>query len=202
MFLSWHEHAHHLLGHQPGVTPQGDIRTASLRGNLQSQTREGYADSYAAMHVLDLFIASDLRSQVSELLALGAYPLGDSDRILFLCVLAAVAGTWFRRPPDALDEESVYQLGHPPRAARLAIFMHSATLWSRLARRPNLVGAIHGQHFANFMAVVGLAVCDDPRAADNNAQIAFMRSAAGQEYQRLLIENIDAHGRLIGNYEV
>jgi hypothetical protein len=202
MFLGWHEHAHHLLGHQPGVTPQGDIRTTSLKGNLQSQTREGYADSYAAMHVLDLFIASDLRTQASELLALRAYPSGDHDRILFLGVLAAVAGTWFRRPPDVLDAESVYRSEHPPRAARLAIFMHSATLWSRLPRRPNLVGAIHGQDFANFMALVGLAVCDDPRDADSSAQNAFMRSVAGQEYARLLITNIDAHGRLIGDYGV
>ena len=60
-FIVSHEYCHHVLGHQPDAIPQGDARTASLRGNLQSHTREIAADGYAAMHQYDFVVHSDFR---------------------------------------------------------------------------------------------------------------------------------------------
>lgn len=69
-FIVAHEYCHHVLGHQPDAIPESDPRTASLRGNLQSHTREVGADGYAAMHQYDFVIHSDFRSQMVSLLGI------------------------------------------------------------------------------------------------------------------------------------
>jgi hypothetical protein len=196
-FIATHEYCHHVLGHQADAIPSGDPRTKSLLGNLQSQTRELAADGYAAMHLLEHVVAGGFRAQVVTMLELGSDPEPDQDRVLFLLVLISVAATWYRHPPTTLDRESVYQLIHPPRAARLSAWMEHALIWCR-EFRPTLVGEIDGQYFANLMYAVGVAVSADPKDADSSHQNEFMRSLHGQEYSKELLRNLDIHKSLMG----
>jgi hypothetical protein len=198
-FIATHEFCHHVLGHQPEAIPQGDARTATLRGNLQSQTREIAADGYAALYLFEHFInGADARGLVlGQLLVRDRHPNAE-DRILFMSILASVASTLYQRSPDVLTADNVYDLAHPPRAARLAFFMEHVLIWSNAFRR-NLTTAIGGQQFANFMFTVGLAVCENPADADSAAQNGFMRSPEGQEYSRMLRENLQLHKDLMGS---
>ena len=197
MFIAAHEYCHHVLGHQPHAVAQGDARTASLRGNLQAQTREVGADGYAAMHLLEHVIVGAFRVQAVDMLSLKGVPGSDQERVLFLVVLVAVAATWFRNPPALLDSESVYLLLHPPRAVRLHGYMEHAHVWCR-GSRPALIGIIDGQLFANLMYFVGLAVCETSEDADSSSQNAFMRSPEGQAYAKALFANLDIHKGLMG----
>jgi hypothetical protein len=187
-----------VLGHQPDAIPQGDARTAVLRGNLQSQTREIAADGYVAMYVFQHFLKNtDARAFVLEQLEVRGRHPNVEDRILFMGVLASVASTWYLRPPDVLAATNVYELSHPPRAARLRFFMEHVLIWAN-ARRPNLTTAINSQQFANFMYLIGLAVCDNAVDANSSLQNAFMKSPDGQEYYRQLNDNLRVHKDLMG----
>jgi hypothetical protein len=194
-FIVAHEYCHHVLGHQPDAIPQGDRRTASLRGNLQSHTREVAADGYAAMHQYDFVVHSAFRSQMVALLGLEGLPVPTQDRALFLVTLTAVASTWYRKPPAILTAENVSLLSHPPRAVRLCFFMEHAMIWCR-GFRPTLEKVIDGPYFANLMYVIGTAVCADH--ADSRAQNALIRSPEGQEYQQALFDNLKIHKSLMG----
>lgn len=196
-FIVTHEYCHHVLGHQPDVLPEGDARTKSLRGNLQAQTREEAADGYAAMHLINNVIAEGFRPLLMELLALEHHPISAQDNVLFMSVVTGVTVTWFRHPQEPFDAESIYLLQHPPRAARLDGFMNHVIVWCQ-GFRPTLTDCINGQHFANLMFTIGKAVFDNPTDADASAQNALMRSPAGQEYRRLLFENLDVHKALMG----
>lgn len=197
MFITTHEYCHHVLGHQPDTIAQGDLRTASLRGNLQAQTREVAADGYAAMHLLEHVIGGGFRGQMLTMVALDSAPEPVQDQVLFLFVLVAVAATWYRHRPTVPDAESVYRATHPPRAARLHAYMEHAMLWCR-GFRPALVDVIDGQYFANLMYVVGLAVCERPEDADSSLQNAFLHSPEGREYARQLLGNLDLYKSLMG----
>ncbi len=197
LFVASHEYSHHVLGHIATDLPADDPRAASLRGHLQSQTRELAADGYAAMHLLQHVISGDFRAQTIALLGLETCAELDCDRILFLLILVAVAATWYRNAPELLDAEDVYLLTHPPRAMRLSAYMEHAGVWSR-AFRPSLNGTIDGQTFANLMYVTGLAVSSRPEHADSRLQNAFMRSTEGQEYSRQLLDNLKLHKSMMG----
>jgi len=201
LFIATHEYCHHVLGHQPDAISQRDPRTKSLRGNLQAQTREIAADGYAAMHLLEHVIRGGFRSLAVQMLNLTGVDELVQDRILFLCVLTAVAAPLYRHPPAVLDANNVYLLTHPPRAARLGTYMNHAFLWCD-GFRPTLKGVIDGQAFANLMYVIGLAVCARPEHANSRFQNEFMRSTEGKEYQKQLFENLDLHKSLMGVRDV
>jgi hypothetical protein len=76
--------------------------------------------------------------------------------------------------------------------------MEHAMMWCRKSHA-SLAGSIDGQYFANMMATIGLAVCDNLHDSHWSAQNAFMRSSEGQEYSRRLFENLRTHKGLMGS---
>jgi hypothetical protein len=195
-FVVSHEYTHHVHGH---VTLRGsdsmfsnEILDDGETGNLEQQTLEADADGYAVYHVLANLIDGGGRAQEVSLLKLEAEPSEVQDEVLFSCFVVAVGAYMFVRPPQALDSANIYNLTHPPQAARMNCLMQQAISWCK-QKRPGLQAWMTLDRFRRLMRAVAEATWGMNGGRDWAAQIAFLQSEDGAEYFRKLDRSLKAY---------
>jgi hypothetical protein len=195
-FVVSHEYTHHVHGR---VTPRGsesmfsnEILDDGETGNLEQQTLEADADGYAAYRVLAYLIDGGGRAQAVSLLKLEAKPSGVQDELLFSCFVVAVGAFMFIRPPQALDSANIYNLTHPPQAARMNCLMQQAISWCK-QNRPGLEAWMTLDRFQKLMHGVAESTWGMNGGRDWAAQTAFLQSEDGGEYFRKLDRSLKAY---------
>lgn len=195
-FVVSHEYTHHVHGH---VVPRGsesmfsnEILDDGEAGNLEQQTLEADADGYAAYHVLSNLIDGGGRAQAVSLLKLEPEPPSVQDEVLFSCFVIAIGAYLFVRPPQALDNVSIYELTHPPQAARMNFLMHQAIFWCK-QKRPGLELWMTLDRFQKLMNRVAQATWGMNGGKDWVEQIEFLRSEDGAEYVSKLDRSLKAY---------
>lgn len=195
-FVVAHEYTHHVHGH---VCPRGpeamfhnEILVGAETGGLERQTLEADADGYAAYHVLANLIDGGARSQAIALLKLEAEPASVQDEVLLSCFVVSVGAYLFVRPAPALDSVSIYELTHPPQAARMNCLIYQAMAWCK-QNRPDLQTWMTLDRFQKLMNAAAEAAVGMSGGLVWGAQTAFLRSEDGSEYFRKLDKNLKAH---------
>jgi hypothetical protein len=184
-FLIAHEYTHHVHGTVGGGIYREYPVTSIPSSNLLRQAAELDADGYATYFVLEHLIISDERLHLVRELGAESSPTGVQDRRLFSCFLAAVAGFFVSESPQPIDETTVYEFSHPPRAARMGSFMSSAMAWCK-ERRPALFAWMELHRFQEIMRDVNDAVNKSDPSFDWKTQNDFLESEAGKVYRARL----------------
>jgi hypothetical protein len=195
-FVVSHEYTHHVHGH---VIPRGpeslfpnEILDDGETGNFDQQIREADADGYAVYHLLANLLDLGGREQAVSLLKLEVEPSEVQDEVLFSCFVVAVGAYLFVRPPQALDRANVYQLTHPPQAARMNCLMQQAINWCK-HNRPNLEAWMTPDRFQKLMNVVAEATWGMNGGKSWAQQIEFLKSNDGTEYVGKLEKRVKAY---------
>jgi hypothetical protein len=156
-FVVSHEYTHIVHGHPlsqaddslPLNEVQGDDRIA----DLDAQTLEVDADSYAIYHIMGNYVGGVEREGTVSLLEMTSAPVANQDELLFGCIVIAVGTYFLLRPVPELDAQSVYRLTHPPQPARLSLLIETAIGWCR-QNRPSMEGCMSEEKFNFLLAVV------------------------------------------------
>lgn len=188
-FVVGHEWTHHVHGHLAGRgAALYENLSGGFRRDLGAQIEELAADGYSAYHTLHSLI--DHRVDFVRVLTFAEpVPEGVMDEILLAFFVTAIAGYMFLWPAPDLHVDAIYELSHPPQAARMNSLMHEVAGWSRQTN-PAL-GDWLRTHFQELMGVTAEAVLGaDARGVWAN-QNAFLRTPEGAAYGRALTEGID-----------
>lgn len=195
-FVVSHEFTHHVHGHvcpreSESIFPS-EILDDGRIGSLEQQALEVDADGYAAYHVLANLIDGTGRAHAVSLLNLETQPSSVQDEALFSCFVVAVGAYLFVRPPQALNPANIYEVTHPPQAARMNCLMQQAIKWCR-QNRPSLETWMTLDRFQKLMNAVAEATWGMNGGTDWAAQTEFLRSEHGVEYFRRLDSRLKAH---------
>ena len=191
-FVVAHEYTHHVHGHVSMPSAEtvfpNEILDTGCNGNMKLQIEEIAADGYSIYHVLANFIDGPGRSWLT-LLKLDAKQASVQDEVLFALVVVAVGAYLFVRPAPDLND--IYELTHPPQAARMNFLMHEAIGWCR-QNRPELEAWMK-RRFQNLMSAVAEATLGVSGAHVWEDQTAFFKSEEGAKYISSLSEGIIAY---------
>lgn len=195
-FVVVHEYTHHVHGHllRRGSDPVfvSEILDSRDSGNLEGQAREVDADGYAVYHVLADLIDGNRRKQALGLLRLEEQKDSVQDEALFSSFVVAVGAFLFARAPSTVDNAKIYQLTHPPQAARMNFILHFAINWCG-QNRLGLEAYMTKDRFQILMRAVATATWGLNGGADWSAQTAFLQSDAGSRYISKLDQCVKAH---------
>ena len=195
-FVVLHEFTHHVHGHVSPLrsVPEfcDEILAGSETGSLEQQAREVDADGYAAYLMLAHLFDSEWRSQAVKLLKCEREAGNVQDEVLISTFVVAVGAFFFVRPPVALDNASVFDLTHPPQAARMNFVMENVMGWCK-QNRPVLSEFMTKDRFNMLMSAAADATWGMNGGRDWGAQIAFLLSHDGSEYFKKLAECVKAH---------
>lgn len=199
-FVVCHEYTHHVHGHQ-SIRESGGLFNEILEDHpdadmVEEQAREMDADGYASYLVL-FHLFAEGRAHSIRLLKADMEPDRIQDELLFDSFVAAVGGFLFVSPPTALDSTRVYNLVHPPQAARMDNIMKSALSWCS-QNRPRLQGRMSTERFQMIMNAVAQATWGMNGGSNWGAQGAFLQSREGSEYLRKLQKRLKAHVQSLG----
>jgi hypothetical protein len=186
-FVVSHEYTHIVHGHplsqaddsMPLNEVQGDDRIA----DLDAQTLEVDADSYAIYHIMGNYLGGVERAGTVSLLEMTSALVADQDELLFACIVIAIGAYFLLRPVPQLDVESVYKLTHPAQPARLSLLMETAIGWCR-QNRPDLERSMSQQRFDFLLSITAGVVWefDETRNQNWKSQMQFLKTSDGAEY--------------------
>lgn len=200
-FVVLHEYTHHVHGHVSplGLVPEfGDeILAGSETGSLEQQAREVDADGYATYYLLAHLFDSEWRSHAVKLLKCEGEAGNVQDEVLISAFVVAVGAFFFVRPPVALDNSSVFDLKHPPQAARMKFVMDRVMSWCK-QNRPNMSEFMTKDRFNTLMSAAADATWGMNGGRSWGDQIAFLQSHDGSEYSTKLAECVEAHVLSLG----
>jgi len=193
-FVVAHEWTHHVHGH---VCPPGaetifpnEILDTGYDGSIEGQTKEIVADGYAAYHVLANLMDSPTTPELLKLLNLDAGQASVQDQLLFSLFVVAVGAYLLVRPAPDLND--IYQLTHPPQAARMNFVMREAIFgWCR-QNRPELEASMT-KRVNSLMNAVAEATLGKSCAKVWGEQAAFLRSEKGAKYTNALDHSVAAY---------
>jgi len=190
-FVVSHEYTHHVHGH---VTPLGsvpefcdEILAGSETGSLKRQAREVDADGYATYLVLAHLFDSEWRSHAVKLLNCERESGSVQDEVLISAFVVVVGAFFFVRPPVALDNATVFDLTHPPQAARMNFVMENVMGWCK-QNRPNMSEFMTKDRFNMLMSAAADATWGMNGGRSWGDQIAFLQSHDGSQYSMKLDE--------------
>jgi hypothetical protein len=187
-FVVSHEFTHHVHGHvtpeRPRAAEYNEIEDSGVNGNIEVQVEEADADGYAVYHVLANLFDGTARSAVN-LLKLEEQSAARQDQVLFACVVLAIAAYLFLRPAPPLENPGIYNLTHPPQAARMNLLMYQAIAWCK-QNRPDLVTWMTTERFQILMATAAFVLLGDAGATVWQAQNEFLCSSDGKDYFKRL----------------
>lgn len=201
-FIALHEYTHVVHGHvamQVSTTGAAREITGTGQGSLECQAREADADGYAVYFMLANIIDSrEERAHLLDILGQTAEPLVVQDQLLLSSFIVAVATFFLLRSPGELSESNVYEMSHPPPAARISCVMKAAHAWC-LQKRPELARWMTPGRFQQLMNDVATARLGMTDALNWSAQIAFLRTDPGRRYfqslDEALVREVQAFGR-------
>jgi hypothetical protein len=193
-FLVSHEYTHHIHPHcvesQSGVI---GVWTEFLHdatcGSINSQAQELDADGYAAYLVLAHLLRGEMRQSALAELLRADLPVTDGDELLltcfFLAVLAFLCAFW----RGDTDMASVYQFRHPPPPVRIKYTIQVAEMWC------GQNGSVPQSWFspARFQELFRTSadVIGGTARQTWDAQMSFLRSADGVQYDQQLFEEFE-----------
>jgi hypothetical protein len=194
-FVVLHEFVHIVHGHVIGddVFPYfADEVAVHHDGDLDDQAAEADADGYALFLLLSQVLdGAGERRHLLDTLGLSEKPRGTQDEALLSSALMAAAAFFFASPSEPLTNDGVYTLTHPPQAARMSLIFAHARRWCSLNRQ-GLVDWLSASMLRALFGVVASAMWGVNGGDEWSDQIAFLRSAEGAEYYRLLTKTLDA----------
>jgi hypothetical protein len=200
-FVVAHEFTHHVHGHSKqrwaDSFPFNEIEDSCEIGSLEDQVMEADADGYAAYHVLAHLIDGGGRVPAVAVLGIEEKARAAQDEVLFSSFVMVAGAFLFARTPIDLDKVNIYELTHPPQAARLNYLMESAIAWCR-QNRPSLVIWMTPDRFQEIMKAVAQATWGTSGGSTWGAQSAFLPSEAGIKYINRLGEGLKAHVAALG----
>ena len=195
-FVVVHEYTHHVHGHlvkrKSDAVFSSEILDGRGSGDLEGQAKEIDADGYAVYYVLAHLIAGNRRQQALGLLGLDKQKENVQDEVLFSSFVIAVGAFLFARSPSSVDSARIYELTHPPQAARMNFILHFAVNWCK-QNRPHLEAYMTLTRFQMLMGAVATATWGMNGGADWSAQTAFLQSDDGARYISKLDECVKAH---------
>jgi hypothetical protein len=195
-FVVVHEYTHHVHGHlarsRSDTVFPNEILGARDSSNLERQAQEVDADGYAVYHVMADLIDGNRRHQALSLLGLEEQKDSMQDEVLFSSFVVAVGAFLFTRPPSTVDSAGIYQLTHPPQAARMNFILHFAISWCR-QNRPRLEAHMTRERFQSLMTAVATTTWGMNGGADWSAQTVFLQSDDGSRYISKLDHCVKAH---------
>jgi hypothetical protein len=174
-FILLHEYRH-LCQPEFATSLTGGTITELAEGSIESQAREVDADGYAVYHLLTRMMLAPRRPGSSDLLAPRA-----SDEALLSLLIVAVGAFFYARRPVLCDIQTLYELTHPPQAARMNEVMHSVQAWSR-QNRPTLESWLTLQRFQTGMHAVEDATWGTAGKGNWSQQTTFLSSEPGVRY--------------------
>jgi len=199
LFAMAHEFTHVVMGHmittETGSRILGEIETAvGDAGNLDQQAHEIDADGYATYLVLTDLILGGSRLHVIEVLNLENRSEQVQDEVLFWCFVAAVGGFFCaRQPTDVNDIDGLYQLTHPPQAARMNSVMQTAVTHGRSSFVPlSLTPSPRLSSEKSWMLWRRL-YGEEVTLPDGARRLRFFSSPQAKEYFSRLDEHVKAY---------
>jgi hypothetical protein len=192
-FVVSHEFGHHDRGHFGPAASASDtwseIPAAGTTGSLEQQAREIDADGWAVYLVLTHLMIGDRREACRVLLGLQATPEESVDQTLLSSFILAVAAVLFVFPPTVFDNHTLYQLVHPPQAARMNEIVHNVRTWCG-RNRPALGAWMTLECFQALMRAARATTSELNGALDWSRQTEFFLTQAGAEYFRSLHQHV------------
>jgi hypothetical protein len=193
-FVVSHEYTHIVHG-TLATAPDSifvDDFVGAGEGSLMVQAHEIDADGYGVYHLLEDLLNGARRSQSVKLLDLEAKPETVQEAILFASFVIAVGAFFYIRPPIAVDSIDVYELDHPPQAARMNFVMHYATTWAK-QKRPHLASGMTLDRFQQLLYAVASATWGMNGSSNWQTQTAFLQSEEGSTYINELDRCVKKH---------
>jgi hypothetical protein len=186
-FLVSHEFAHLYRRHDGAVSGiWTEFLLESARGSIESQAQELDADGYACYLVLTHLLRGERRQSALQQLNRADTVRGDADEALltsfFLAVLAFFCSLW----RGVSNTASLYQSPHPPPPVRITHAIRVAEMWCS-QNESVLFDA------ARFRVLFGAAteIIEGTAKQTWDAEIAFLRSPEGADYDRQLFERFE-----------
>lgn len=190
-----HEYTHHVHGHvqreSPDSTCLEEYREDGV-GDLTRQTQELDADGYAVYLVLSNLLLSDERQLAINSLGIAAASPTVQEQHLLATFVLALGAHYLDRHPRPIDSNSIYQIIHPPPAARMHFVMQHQRIWSG-QNRPHLQDWMMPNRFQVLMAAAAEALRGMKGRTAWSDQVAFLRSEAGARYVGALTQRVDAY---------
>ena len=201
-FIVAHEWSHHKHGHLAQLSSPGrifqEVLNTELVGSVDDQIKEIAADGFAAFLIL-AHLFDDRRGTFLPFLAFNPAPPHEVLEQVFLAFLiVAFAGFMLQLPTCNLDGMTVQRLTHPPPQARLDCFMREVAAWCS-QNRPELDEWIV-RNFQPLLNATTEAIYGVPDFRNVWAdQFQFLHSPQGQQYDKALIEGINAYKKTWGD---
>jgi hypothetical protein len=192
-FLVSHEYTHHVhrhcvASHKGAAGVWTEFVNDARCGSINSQAQELDADGYAAYLVLAHLLRGERRQ--SALAELGRADMTDGDELLLRCFFLAVLAFFCEFWRGNIDRVSVYQSTHPSPPVRIKYMIQVAEMWC------GQNGSLPQSWFSParfqelFHAAAEIIGGTDRQTWD--AQMSFLRSADGVQYDRQLFERFEA----------
>lgn len=190
-FLVTHEFAHHDRGHfsrqlEAGEVPN-DLAIDSASGSVAEQAKEIDADGWALMLNVDHWLAGHGRKSVLKALKAEGYQAHDADHVLLLFFVASLCAVLLLWRPIPINEATVYQLSHPPQAARMERILLTIDMWAK-GSHPWLTLDATQSKLPALISAVEEALAPLTGAHNWEQQISFLKTSAGTGYMAALIE--------------
>lgn len=194
-FLVSHEYTHHIHRHcaeaqrgVPGVWTE--FRMHATWGSIDSQAQELDADGYAAYLVLAHLLRGKRRK--SALLELGrtGTPGTGGDELLLACFFLAVLAFFSALWREGVDMASVSRLTHPPPPVRIKYAIQVTEMWCG-QNGPLPQSWFSPARFQELFRAAAEAI-EGTAKQTWDAQISFLRSAEGIQYDRQLFDRFEA----------
>jgi len=194
-FLLSHEYTHHIHRHcvegpYDATGMWNEFSEDSIFGNIDSQAQELDADGYACYLVLAHLLRGERRD--SALAALGPTDADgiDGDKLLISCFFLAVMAFFCAFWQGDVDISSLYQFRHPPPPVRIKYMIQVTEMWcGQNGSVPHwwFSPARLQELFHGAAEVIG-----GTTRQTWSAQMSFLRSADGSQYDGQLFERFEA----------
>jgi hypothetical protein len=194
-FLVAHEFAHHDRGHlssrSHGAGIWNDLDASFCCGSLREQAQEIDADGWAVFLQLTHLLLGQGRTTSLAALHIESEPDGRADKLLLSLFVVSVCALLFLWPPAKFDEVSIYNLSHPPQAARMEAIVANIRIWCA-GKRPDINTSMTEDRLQKLIGATERAMWELDRGSTWRKQIDFLRSPDGARYITLLHEESDA----------
>jgi hypothetical protein len=191
-FVICHEYTHHIHRHSqeagPGSTGVwSEFLDDAAQGSIDYQAQEIDADGYATYLVLTHLIDGERRDSALEQLGRADATDDLADRILLSCFILAVIGFFCVFPPSDIDGIRIYRLDHPPAPVRIKHLVQVVGMWCSF-NRPALQEWLNPMRLGELRRAATGAIWGTTGRGAWSAQVAFLSTADGNEYDKRLFE--------------
>jgi len=183
-FITAHEFAHHDRGHFRQRSKAGlweEIGALDAVGSMAQQAQEIDADAWAVYLVLSHLVRGQRRESTKTLLGFETASDASIDEVFVASFIVAVAAVLSIFPPSSFDRRTLYELTHPPQAARMNAIMHRVKIWCE-QNRPALTSWLTLGRYQALMRAASEAVSELGASSDWSRQEQFFHTPAGAEY--------------------